>query len=69
MSDLMNRFKFECPICGKTFYVQNPSEYVYKRFIKYKRKKKPERIVFCSYKCMRKHEKEHPTKYYNDVVR
>ena len=43
-----------CPICGRRFIVQDVDSYVYKS-------KKPQRKVFCSWGCLRKYEKEHPT--------
>lgn len=67
--DVLEGFKYTCPVCGKTFFCTNPKEYVYQRKIKFKKKKDVDRIYLCSYTCMRKHEKEFPTKFYNSVGR
>ena len=42
-----------CPICGKTFSVPQPSEWVFKR---YKRGKTM--TYYCSWKCIRRMERE-----------
>ena len=51
MDYLQRRYDKKCPICGKTF-AYYPSEHVYKH------SKGRETLYFCSWTCMRKHEKE-----------
>lgn len=46
-----------CAICGKVFYPPDPGEWVYK--LEYERKHKHKVIYFCSWGCLRKHERGH----------
>lgn len=48
-------FEKTCPVCGNKKLLLCPETYVYKIHGKY----------FCSYKCKRAYEKEHPPKYKN----
>jgi len=45
-----------CPECGKEFYCTNQGEWVYKRITDNKR------ATFCSWSCMRKHDKKEEEK-------
>ena len=45
--------RFECPVCGKRFYVTSLSDWVFKRRIK---QKATALLYLCSYGCSRKHD-------------
>ena len=47
------QYNHKCPICGKTFFVGDHTNYVYKTRIK-----SEELMYFCSWKCFRVSEKE-----------
>lgn len=47
---------YECPICKKVFAVSNPKEWTYKRLVRGYNVKQGG-IYFCSYGCVRKHDK------------
>lgn len=62
MSDWMDEYMYTCPICGKERFILNPKSYAYKVA------RTPHKYYFCSYKCLRKYEKENPIRTYNKVL-
>lgn len=46
--------EYKCPICGKTFWVADSSQWVYKQIVPFK--------MFCSYTCYRTYQKEQEAK-------
>lgn len=45
--------RFECPICGKMFYITSLGDWVFKRRIK---QKATALLYLCSYGCSRRHD-------------
>ena len=45
--------RFECPLCGKMFYITSLGDWTYKRRIK---QKATALLYICSYPCLRKYD-------------